>query len=945
MPPVAAARGATIMDFGVDPKGTLWALTANRVFWWNGTTWVQASASGQPLGSGACLTHLFGGSDRGLYLTQRGAVEHYGLLYRLEAGEATKVGPFYYDSSGSEPGIYVGRSGRLFNWSKRSLAAWVDGKWHTTEVEMGAQGGGVSIADFGPEGPVFFLGRPIKQGAIWDGKRFHADLALPEALMAVRRQYRGARWGADRVFLWPYKNERAPTVAVRISEGRLEPIDISATLKALGAFKYIVAGWTVPDGALWLILYRNGGRYYEIAKLLPDGRVELLGEHYVASSLSHDYAMRARPQWVVHARDGTLWAGSSKGGIVAVRGKEVTAYDWRVGVIAQSIRVVAQAPDGRVYAAASPHAIYRWHPAAEPDRSATEVWDEVRDRCWLGPMVDLDGNLWVHRESVRDHVGMWDGKRWTWRRVPYAPEKLIRWAIDDTGHLIVERGEKKPRVFVVGPKGSQSYPRLHEAFAARVEAGAKRFRSGDSLVGPVVTRDRQIWFGLHRYSTLHARRNRQWQDLRLSGVHDVGLDDKGRAVFLTSQAVWRLEGGRFVPISTRDELRTRRLWLAPRVPRRRGVSFVPGLPPSLRERYQPIARLAARKCVPVSWEAAMRIYDGGQPSWSGRAAVRTLSSADFAGPAPGGGAWIKDSTVDIYRWLDDVLVRLDTRRTPVAGRVWNSIGVTPTGGVWMVTWPRKILLRKPIEEPPKIAIRSCTVEHGRRIQVYWEPLPQGVAAAVVRTSLDERWRAIGDGASSYLITTPGRREVRIEARAMDAIGLLGPPTVHKVTVDVRLPALRWDGKPPSAINDIVWVVPVKPTWSAPDAKRRIEWRVGDGPWQPLRADRRLPVAHLNNKSVEFHFRAVEEDVFVSPAPLSVRVPVEMVIDEAIRRRIEHVLHGTEAERRLAIDDLKAAPADARRLLQRRLSELHAAASRGRAALSELQQAQSRPAPR
>ncbi len=112
---------------------------------------------------------------------------------------------------------------------------------------------------------------------------------------------------------------------------------------------------------------------------------------------------------------------------------------------------------------------------------------------------------------------------------------------------------------------------------------------------------------------------------------------------------------------------------------------------------------------------------------------------------------------------------------------------------------------------------------------------------------------------------------------MDDLGLLGKGDSRTVEVDVRCPSIRWNGQPPKFINSPVWTPPLKVEWTA-DVPRRIEWRVKGRPWKTLPETRTLSVATHNNMAVTFEFRAVEEDVFISPETLTVRVAVEFATE-------------------------------------------------------------------
>jgi len=269
--------------------------------------------------------------------------------------------------------------------------------------------------------------------------------------------------------------------------------------------------------------------------------------------------------------------------------------------------------------------------------------------------------------------------------------------------------------------------------------------------------------------------------------------------------------------------------------------------------------------------------------------------------------------------------------------------VTATGGVWVVTGDhhggRRIFFRRPTPagQMPKVTVRKLEVKYGRHVLLTWD-VPEQCAAAVWRAGPNDYWHPLDEPGFQRSLTEPGKHVLRLEAMALDDLGLPGPVTVRTVEVDVRLPRTRWTEPPPECLDDLVWVVPVDADWTHPDVPRRIEWRLAGGDWQTLPEDRRLPVARYNNRAVEFEFRAVEEDDFADAKPLVLKVAVEMPLEEVIARRIERILSGTEAERKQAVEDLEAAPEEAGRLLREKLDELRSAEQRCRQALTEVEHA-------
>jgi hypothetical protein len=123
------------------------------------------------------------------------------------------------------------------------------------------------------------------------------------------------------------------------------------------------------------------------------------------------------------------------------------------------------------------------------------------------------------------------------------------------------------------------------------------------------------------------------------------------------------------------------------------------------------------------------------------------------------------------------------------------------------------------------------------------------------------------------------------------------------------------------LTDIVWSAPVSADWTSADVPHRIEYRIGEGLWEPLPESGRLPVVAQTGKTVRFAFRAVEEDESADPEPLTTTVNVKVAIDEAIQDRIVRIMAEDDAARQQAIEDLKTVAAPAVEQLGREMRKL------------------------
>lgn len=946
--PIPTGYPYGVYDFVVDTSGTPWAAAGDLVWWWDGRKWNQATDGETRYASGQSTGRLFGDSRRGAYMSQKAQHECEGTLFRLEAGKAHPVGTFRVDRYHVSPGIYVSREGEVFNFGERFLAVLNSGQWQSVETRMASTREQMRIVDLGPEGPVLFMPQLSTRAAIYAGQTFHTEVPLPEFEVDSPGNLRMARWGKNRILFWRVKSRLLG--AAEVAGNRFEPVDTAALADQLGDPRSIYGIATARDGSLWARvgfdrksdprLVRN------LIRIAPDGTVTHYAAPLIMWRLHPEYCYE---QSALHARDGTFWFGIRKGGIGSIRDGEVHAHDWREGVLAADVLYMAEGPDGTIYAAsANPgHQVYRWEPEAAPDRRLTEYWDSIDYRISRKSIADFEGRLWVFRLDRPGKVSWWDGTEWRDFDAPVDAERAQYVLADDRRHLTVHmyKHVKPSGTFVLGPDGVKRYGDLREALVARVRADAKRFRTPDEdILPPVVGRDGRIWLAIrpssYKQRELSACTDGKWQEMELEDVRAMGPDGSGRMVFITEEAVWSYRDDGFVKLADVDRSKRSRH----KVREQYGCRYVPFVddpPEFIRREFTLYAGSSGQDYYPMPWKA----IEKGAPEFprpkefGGTRPVRIHYPGNSI-PAPGGGAWLLQDFRTPWRWLDELLFRVNPLQTPLAHQWWVDAGVTSTGGVWVVTGDhhggRRIFFRRPRPEElmPKVTVRKFQVKYDRHVLLTWD-VPEGSAAAVWRAGPEEYWHPLEECTFQRTFTEPGKHVLRLEAMALDELGLPGPVTVRTVEVDIRLPRTRWTEEPPECLDDLVWVVPVGAEWTHADLPRRIEWRLTDGHWQPLPEDRRLPVARYNNRAVEFQFRAVEEDRCADPTPLVLKVAVEMSLEKAIRRRIELILSGADAERQQAVEDLKTAPKEAATLLREKLEELQTAEERCRGALTEV----------
>ncbi len=135
--PLPAAEDPQLHEMAMEPGGTIWIMANGGLYYWDGSAFVPP-VSGQ-LASGQTPTGLYGGPDRVLYATQKNDKYHWGKLYRLSDGEARYVTDYYYEMTDGRPGLYVSKTGKLYNWGNRFLAVYSDGEWQRIEAKLNSR--------------------------------------------------------------------------------------------------------------------------------------------------------------------------------------------------------------------------------------------------------------------------------------------------------------------------------------------------------------------------------------------------------------------------------------------------------------------------------------------------------------------------------------------------------------------------------------------------------------------------------------------------------------------------------------------------------------------------------------------------------------------------------------------------------------------------------------
>ncbi len=760
LPLVAGGEGG-IGSMGVDPGGTIWIAYNRTVYHWAGGEFRQPE--GEALVSGMYLAALFGGSDRGLYLTQPGAPgdkAHLGKLYKLSGGRATPVADFYYDDPG-EALVYVSKSGRVFNWGRRFLAALKpDGTWDRAEMRLHAQ---PVILDAGATVYFYYAGKVHAVDA--EGKFTETGLA-PEAFPydpeSPPWQF-GALLGDDTMILATC--DRRGVAAFHLPD--LKP----ALADALRPLRQM----TVEDvfrgagGSVWLVMSRPGGGERKFACILPTGEVRDIPPEQSAEfhwTRARSWQRRAA---VMGAGDGALWLGPERGGPARWKDGSVVSFGWEQGLAMESCDWFGELPGGRIVAA-SFQSVWVYDPklprAAPPEQA---LWQEFPGG---GLMRDSAGNAWTFRADRPGRVSRREGAGWVDIATDAKPLEFGgHWMADDRAHLLIFG----PTCADVGPEGATDFAAdERKMIQSAVARGTKRFDPGTMMAGCVVLEGGRIWFAHRHASEAHCFDGKEWDRVGVDENLDALCESpRWGAIFRGRDTLWRYDRGQFVKVDEPEGDKRRLL----------GPGF-------LQPFEEELLRLRPDVYTPVEQEAAALYALRRKPTGGWERGEALPNHLDRFVRASGGGAWGWVGSVP-HRILGSWSAPVEIAGTPLAGRfLWNILD-DRDGNVWFETSGpdgKPSVFRR--SGGVRMRIKPVPAEVGAGYGVVAESESPGVDTASLRLlyrlpGCD--WKG-GDPGGSVLVEFAADGEYDVEFVAMDPLGAVSKPArVHMRSKSVRAP--------------------------------------------------------------------------------------------------------------------------------------------------------------
>lgn len=455
-------RTPNISGIRVESGGTPWIMVDNKVCYWDGQQFKQPS--GDAVSSGY-MARFYGGWDRPLYITQRGAVEREGKVYRLSDGAATYVTTFYFGDSNDGDCLYVSKSKKLYNYGRRFLAVYSGGEWKRIEATLG--GTRTQVFDTGSK--VYFYYDHTLCSA--DSNDVMAERTFDCPLKADDRSnpIHGVLWGNDRVMFFKY---HSPGVyAYNLESCRPEPTD--GVNEALGK-NNIVDAFAAADGSVWVAQYSSIGER-SFTRISPSGETGVIKE---TVGLAWDYNRTPQyPNSILSSSDGSIWFGMSTNGVSRLKDGNLDAFGWSKWVNIGNVQWMFEGSQGAIYAASN-RAVFAFHPneAPLPIPAERDLWTEYA-LVSRRPVRDVNGNMWMFLKDHPDEVSCWNGREWTHMKTPSTPRRVGKSMADDQGHVIIEVDTSKGNVWYdISPKGIEEYASFESVIEAVIERGVKRLK-------------------------------------------------------------------------------------------------------------------------------------------------------------------------------------------------------------------------------------------------------------------------------------------------------------------------------------------------------------------------------------------------------------------------------------------------------------------------------------
>lgn len=870
-----ATRSPSFQEMLIDETGTPWVLAGGLVQYFDGKQFVALDS--EVVRSGSYTSGLYGGPDRGVFLTQTSKNPQEGIVYRLRDGNCEEITTFFYEVGHEKPSVYVSKNGRIFNWGTTFLAVFDGQHWKRIEGEFHRKAG-----YYRPE--ICDLGDEVYLYSAMDNRVYHCDAdsilsakdgpeEVGKAIAAhnQRSQYpvppMTCSWNGDRVIITLDRSPRPFAFNVRTNE----LIELSLVPEE-GQPRSYADFMECRDGSVLMLARISGIHQFALCRLDVDGKVrELPGSRIIPWGNAR---LRMFPKSILAASDGSIVVGLPEFGIAIYHDGKLTTYDANYGLFTP-VNVVVEGPTGDVW---FPHD-RRGHQVArmklgqplEPIQEIAEDWKEFklvsRSRLWQL----TDDTLAMFEVEHNNQMTRRTGDQVTYQPVPFKPEETQGSIVDDRGHLILE--SFRSAAFDVGPDGVEEYESIQDALVAAVAAGAKQFDPSPEFSGVILTENGELWYGKHNDRRVFWREGDKWKEARFQDdVYHLFETDEGVLIRTQGGSLYRPVDGRMV--KDPETLRSGPpLMLGPKEFQPLDEQLIEAHP----GRYYPVRQVEGEMRVFYDLAAYHRSFQS--------AVIAKLPMNSFPLPNYYGrviksrheGAWLLMSHggSQPYRIFHDRMVQLDLNGTPLAAQNVREILEAANGDVWFTTYygdhPRALRLsasQLKIEAPP------IDQRVGREMQLAIEVKPTRLKDKIelFTTVNGVRQEVTPTDDDKILFRFPHAGTYQCSVGAI-WLGAIQPKLLEfEVEAAFEMPETNWTStEQPYTIQTTKWRPPVQVIPTQASSQTTLEWRVAGESWQKIQPTQPIDFSVLSPGEYDMELRGVEDRFWYDPTPVQVKV--------------------------------------------------------------------------
>lgn len=554
---VREGKSTPCKDLKIDRSGFPWLLADNHVYFFNGQAFERVPR--EQLSSSRYTDKLFGGPDRGLYLTQADNRDFRGQIFRLDAGKEKRfeeVTSFYYDTATWPSRVFVSQDGRLFNWGERFLAVFDGQTWKRIEAKFApvSSSNRPVIVDLGDN--VYFyssLSNTVYQAddasvlSSTDGPDSIAKAIATNNRSDRRRRVTAMPWGESRVLLYFERPSELFAFDVKTNQTvELRQVNELESFRKLRVSKFGVR----QDGSVWMFPWYRAQNDHFVWTLSPEGDI---------AKLKGDSMLDPHRDWR-HTHSANLPETKEKDVVVGLKSDGLTIVSegvskhlgWRQG-FTKTPKAISIGLNNDIWVAGSyvngDVVRINWDnqpPAIEPMFADWSDWELVP-----GSRVYQFGaeEIALFRADQPHHLSRWKDGKWTHQRIPINAVKILRVVQDDLRNLLVlASGSGNTRsTFMIGSTDVTQYQSLNEMLTAAIESGATKFDGGPHYAGFVREDNGKLWYASDRSSTLQMFDGKLWSELTFPpGVQNLFRSSKHGAIFKTgSNKFYRYNIGQF----------------------------------------------------------------------------------------------------------------------------------------------------------------------------------------------------------------------------------------------------------------------------------------------------------------------------------------------------------------------------------------------------------------